>query len=148
MSNVNKELQALANINEDACEFYEEAGKKTENPQFKTTFMNLENLHKDVVISLQDHIRANGGTPDTDETFVGEVREFWGKLMTSISNDVNETLVTHLEEAEDRCLHKIEDIMKDDDISPSTKAVLQKEYDSLQKSHDYMKALKDTLKAA
>ena len=38
MSNVNKEIQKLANINEDACEFYEEAREKTENPSFQQTF--------------------------------------------------------------------------------------------------------------
>jgi len=148
MTNVNKELQALANINEDACEFYEEASDKAENPQLQTTFRNLESLHKAVVVNLQEHIMANGGAPDTDETLMGETRELWGKLMASISNDVDETLVSHLEEAEDRCLHTVEDIMENDSVPPLTKALLQSEYITLQKSHDYMKALKECMKAA
>lgn len=148
MLKVNKELQKLANINEDACEFYEEAQDKAEDPQIKATFQNLESLHKAVVVNLQQHIRENGGEPDTDETMVGEAREFWGKLMASMSNDVDETLVKHLEETEDRCLHKIEDIMENDEISIATKTVLQNERAALQKSHDYMKALKEIMKAA
>ena len=148
MSTLTKELQKLANINEDACEFYEEAQKKSEDAQMKSTFKNLEILHKNVVINLQDHIRAQGKTPDTDETMIGEMRGFWGKLMASISNDIDETLVTHLEEAEDRCLHKVQDIMQNDDIPMSTKALLEKEHIALRKSHDYMKALKDCMKAA
>jgi uncharacterized protein (TIGR02284 family) len=148
MSDINSDLQKLANINEDACEFYEEASEKAENSQFKTTFKNLESLHKSVVVNLQEHIRANGGKPDTEETFEGAAREFWGKLMASISNDVDETLVTHLEEAEDRCLHKVQDIMDSDDIPATTKTMLQNEHQALRKSHDYMKALKDSLKAA
>lgn len=148
MSDINKELKKLANINEDACEFYEEAREKAENPQLKKTFRNLESLHKAVVINLQDHIRKNGGNPETKETMVGEAKEFWGTLMASISNDVDQTLVTHLEEAEDRCLNKIKDIMKNKDIPASTKAFLQSEYQALQKSHDYVKALKDCMKAA
>lgn len=148
MSNINREIQKLANINEDACEFYQEARDKAENPQLQTTFRNLESLHKTVVINLQEHLRSNGADVDTDETLEGEVREFWGKLMSSISNDVDETLVKHLEEAEDRCLHKIQDIMNDEDISESQKAILTKEQMALRKSHDYMKALKDMMKAA
>tara|TARA_B100001989_G_C24548123_1_gene472380 strand:- start:2820 stop:3311 length:492 start_codon:yes stop_codon:yes gene_type:complete len=145
---INKELQNLANINEDACEFYEEACEKAESLQIKSTFRDLEKLHKDVVINLQEHIRANGETPETEETFAGGAREFWGKLMASISNDIDETLVTHLEEAEDRCLNKIQDIIKDEQIPETTKSMLQNEYRALQKSHDYMKALKETMKAA
>lgn len=148
MLDINKELQNLANINQDACKFYKEAQDQADDPQLKSTFHNLETLHKSVVINLQDHIRTNSGNPDTEETFSGEMREFWGKLMASISNDVDETLVKHLEEAEDRCLHKIQDIIKDKDVPSNTKAVLESEYRALQKSHDYMKALKDTMQAA
>lgn len=143
-----KELQKLANINEDACEFYEEACEKADSEQLKTTFRNLESLHKGVVVNLQEHIRTTGGQPDTDETIAGEARELWGKLMASISNDVDETLVKHLEEAEDRCLNKIQDIIENDDIPATTKAFLQTEYRVLRKSHDYMKSLKDCMKAA
>jgi hypothetical protein len=38
--------------------------------------------------------------------------------------------------------------MKEDDIAPATKTVLGNELSALQKSHDYMKALKESLKAA
>lgn len=142
MSDTNKELQTLANINEDACEFYKEARQKAESPELQSTFRELEKLHKDVVISLQDHIRANGGKPDTNETLAGEIRGFWGKMMASISNDVDATLIKHLEEAEDRCLHKMQDIMEARDVPAATKNMLQGEYRNLRKSHDYMKTLK------
>ena len=148
MTSINKELQKLANINEDACEFYEEAQKKTTSSGLQITFGNLENLHKSVVTNLHTYLRSNNEEPNTDETFEGEVREFWGKLMTFISNDIDATLITHLEEAEDRCLHKIEDIMNDDDTPARIKTLLQDEFEVLQKSHDYMKDLKDTVKAA
>ncbi len=148
MTNINQELQKLANINEDACEFYEEAQKKTKSSGLEITFNNLENLHKSVVLNIHSYLRTNNQEPDTTETFEGEIREFWGKLMASISNDVDETLITHLEEAEDRCLHQIEDIMNNKDTPPVIKVLLEEEYEILQKSHDYMKDLKETVKAA
>ena len=148
MSNDNKELSKLININEDAAEFYETAQEKVENPRFKTTFSQLESLHKGVIANLQSHAVAIGGSPEADETFVGQVQQFWGGLMANISNDVDEALVSHLEEAEDRCIHSIKDAMDNEDITPSTKAALQKEMQTLQQSHDYMKALKESLQAA
>lgn len=144
----NKELSKLININEDACEFYESAQKQAEDSQLKATFGNLENMHKSVIISLKNCVRANGGDPEAEETLAGQAQQFWGELMAKISNDVDETLVTHLEEAEDRCLHSIQDAIQSDDVGTSTKAALQNELSALQKSHDYMKALKDRMKAA
>lgn len=146
--NENKELCKLININEDACDFYGSAQEKAENPRLKETLGNLKTLHKGVIINLQNYVRANGGDPEASETLAGQTQKLWGELMAKISNDVDETLVKHLEEAEDRCLHSIKDAIKSDDIAPSTKVALQKELNALQKSHDYMKSLKDSLKAA
>jgi uncharacterized protein (TIGR02284 family) len=148
MKKENKELGQLININEDAVEFYETAQEHADNPQMKTTFSNLENLHKGVITNLEQIVRANGGEPDADETIEGGVRQFFGELHAKISNDVDETLVTHLEEAEDRCLHSMQDAMESNDIRPLTKNVLRQELSALQKSHDYMKALKDSMKEA
>ena len=107
-SQENKEIAKLININEDAAEFYESAQEQAKSADIKSTFANLETLHKSVIISLQNIVRMNGGKPEAEETFVGQAQQFWGELMASISNDVDETLVTHLEEAEDRCLHSIQ----------------------------------------
>jgi uncharacterized protein (TIGR02284 family) len=144
----NKELGKLICINQDAAEFYETAQDKAESPQMKKTFASLQSLHNDVITNLQNVVRSNGGDPEADETFVGGMQKFFGELETKISNDVDETLVKHLEEAEDRCLHSIKDAISNDNISPSTKTALQSELDALQKSHDYMKVLKDCMKDA
>lgn len=144
----NNELGKLIDINEDACEFYGSAQEKADSPEIKRTFSELESLHRTVATNLKSRVRANGGDAEAGGTFAGQTRKFWGELMASISNDVDETLVTHLEEAEDRCLHSIQEAMEDPDISPQTKTTLRQELQTLQKSHDYMKALKDALKAA
>ena len=149
-NNIKKELSTLISINKDATEFYYESAKElAENPQLKATFQNLGDLHNSIAINLKNHLEANGvSDAEIDETMTGELAKFWGKLKAQISNDTDETLVTQLEEAEDRCLHKIQDIMDNDDISAQEKSLLQREYTSLRKSHDYMKDLKDSMKAA
>lgn len=144
----NNELHKLVNINKDACEFYKSAAQDVESFEIKQTFFKLENLHRQVITNLQNQIRINGGNPDADETLIGKTAQFWGGLMAKVSNDVDATLVKHLEEAEDRCLHSMEDAMKEDDIRPATKAALQSEMETLRKTHDYMKALKDAMKKA
>ncbi len=149
MSDLKKELQHLANINKDAQEFYQHAYHKVDNGIIKIAFRNLEQIHRSVVIDLQAYLRANGHTNiDTSETMAGSTREIWAKVMASVSNDKDMTFVKHLEEAEDRCLHKIQDIMGDETLPRDAARMLDTEYQTLRKSHDYMKNLKDQLKAA
>ena len=143
-----KEISNIININEDAVEFYNSAQEKAEDPHLKSTFANLESLHNSVVINLTSHLRAEGHEAEPKETFTGQAYQFWASLVASISNDIDETLVTQLEEAEDRCLHSIQDAFTSDNITPVSKSALQTEFVALKKSHDYMKALKDAMKAA
>ncbi len=144
----NQELQSLVNINEDACKFYRSAAQKAKNPALKTTFTRLEGLHRDVTTHLQSRLRANGERAVPKDTVVGQVNQIWATLMTTVSNDVDETLVEHLEEAEDRCLQSMSDAIENRDIMPETRSVLEKELVTLRRSHDYMRDLKEHMLAA
>ncbi len=144
----NKELAKLININKDASEFYEEARDQVESAHLKETFLQLEHLHKDVYKKIQGQVRANGGDPEAEETLIGKTREIFGVLISKISTKPDVTLVSHLEEAEDRCLNSMKDAVANDSVLPETKTMLHQELSALQKSHDYMKALKETMKDA
>lgn len=142
------ELCKIININEDACEFYNSAAKKAGRLKVKQTFQDLESLHKNIIVNLQHYLRKNGFEANAQETMVGQAQKFWAGLMTSISNDVDETLIAHLENAEDRCLHSMQDAIKGDNLLPQTKQALQSELVMLERSHDYMKKLKEQSKNA
>lgn len=142
----NKVLSHLIDINQDACESYKSALIRVRNPRLERSFSDLQRLHGAVVMDLTQRIRENGGTPDTDGTLAGKTAKLVGEIMTKISSDVDETLVNHLEEAEDRCLHSMRDALEAPDMQVHTRALLVSELGSLQRSHDYMKALKDSLR--
>lgn len=144
----NKELQKLASINKDACEFYNEAQEEVESSKLKQTFHDLEMLHKDIYENIQGKILANGGTSAAEETIVGKAQGTFGILMSKVSSNPDETLVSHLEEAEDRCLHSMQDAVANDTFLPETKDLLKNELLALRKSHDYMKAMKLSIKDA
>jgi len=145
----NKILSHLIDINKDACSFYESALEKVENPSHQRSFSDLERLHSGVVIDLSRRLRENGADNESsDGTMMGKAAEFFAEIAAKVSNDVDETLISRLEEAEDRCLHSMRDALDEGGIRPDTKAFLIEELSTLQKSHDFMKALKESVKAA
>lgn len=145
----NVALSELISVNKDACHFYQSAAQKVDNIQLARTFNDLEHLHAGVVAALQRQIQQNGGSPtEEDGTISGKAAQWFAELLAKVSNDVDETLVSHLEEAEDRCLHHMQDALKDENIRIQTKSLLGAELATLERSHDYMRSLKKFMKAA
>lgn len=150
-SHENKELGKLIDINEDACAFYKSALQKTQSSQIKEAFQDLEIMHKEVVVDLQNYVRNNNADfeyTEAAQTMVGQAQKFWGELMANASREVDETLISHLQKAEERCFHSVEDVLDSEDISEPAKNLLQNQKSVLQKSHGYIQSLKESVKAA
>lgn len=135
-----KTLNKIISINKDAAKFYRDAKVKAESLNLEQNFSALKSLHEGVVDSLKKEVIALGGQIEDDQTMTGKITQFYGQLMTDMSANPDETLVKHLEEAEDRCLHAVRDAKQDHDLMASTRSILSRELKTLQRSHDYMKA--------
>lgn len=149
MSNPEKEIQNLINICEDAREFYTDAIEETNDPEMKQLFMNMADVRKSIIIDLRNHMRQNNMTiEEPSETVGGQVNKFVGESLAKWSDNSDETLIKYLEEAEDRCLHSFQDVSNDNDMPLDTRAIVSQELRVLQKTHDYMKELKEAVTAA
>lgn len=145
-----KEVAKLVDTNKDACEFYNKAKGKVDEQQLRNKFDELCSLHNRVVDKLQSEMISRGASHDdvqASETITGKANRYFGELMAAVTNSPDEKFIARLEEAEDRCLHAMEDACKNQDISNELKTVLKQQLTELRKSHDYMKSLKD-LRAA
>lgn len=149
MSNPNKKLQNLINICEDAREFYTDAIDQTNDSEMKRLFRTMADIRKSVIINLRADMRDhNMELEEASETVAGRVNKFLGETVAKWSDNTDSALIAYLEEAEDRCLHSFQDVSNDNDMPASTRAVVSKELEILQKTHDYMKELKEAVKLA
>lgn len=144
----NKEICKIININEDARNFYKAAQLEVKDLTVMDIFKEYEGIHGRVVTDLQGYVAQNGGEPEADETMMGTMQQVWGELKAKVSNDVDESFISSLEEAEDRCIHSLKDAIADDNIPAEARVVLKKQEETLQKAHDHMKIMKDNAKAA
>jgi uncharacterized protein (TIGR02284 family) len=149
MSNPEKTLQNLVDICEDAREFYTVSIEKTNDPEMKQLFRKMADIRKSVIIDLRHHMsHKNMKIEEPSETFRGQLNKFLGENIAKWSDNTNTALITYLEEAEDRCLHSFEDASNDNDLPIETRTLVSKELETLQLTHDYMKELKEVIKAA
>lgn len=143
-----KEVCKIISLNKDASDFYHDAHQKAKSPTVQKIFKDYEDLHQGVIVNLQNYVRQNGGDPEAENTLSGNVNEMWGNLKASMTSNVDKSLIESLEEAEDRCIHSIDEAIANDDLSPAARTALKKEQKMLHKSHDYMKIMKDNVNAA
>lgn len=141
-----KEVAKLIDINKDACTFYKEAKDKVETNGLQNKFQELCDLHSGVVNKLQSELMAKGANQkdvEASETVAGKANRYFGELLAALTPDADEKFIARLEEAEDRCLHSMQDAVTNPDISTDIKPCLRGQLVDLQKSHDYMKSLKE-----
>ena len=146
MSTSNK-LQNLMNVCEDAVEFYTDATAKTDDMAKKMLFREMADIRKAVIVDIRSFMLTHDMEPkEASETMGGRVNKFIGETMASWSDDKDKELISYLEEAEDRCLHTFEDVANDNGISAEARAFVEEKLPVIQKTHDAMKILKDTVK--
>lgn len=151
---IKKDMEILKNLidmNIDAVEFYQLAESKAEDPELKRNFAQLSKIHDQTKSALQRRMQTEGAGPDEVEastTVRGKAEKMFGNLLATLSSDVDAALISRLEEAEDRCLHSMDDAIKNKSLTPATQALLEKELGNLQTTHDFMRSLKISAKAA
>ena len=141
-----KELQKLINICEDAREFYADATDQTNDPEMRRLFRTMADIRKGVIIDLRAHMRQKDmEVSEPSETVMGQVNKFLGENFAKWSDNADKSLINYLEEAEDRCLHSFQDVSNDNDIPADTRRLVSQELQTLQRTHDYMKELKQAM---
>jgi len=145
------EMSDILDTNQDASDFYASAQNQVQNTQMQSTFKELESLHRSTVTNIKEAMRSRGAKPEqleTKESVGGKMSRMFGEIKAKMADQTDDSLIKSLEEAEDKCLHAIQDLMKNEKVSQELKNTLQAEYDRLRKSHDHMKALKQRVTAA
>jgi uncharacterized protein (TIGR02284 family) len=136
-------LNELIDICEDARKFYTDAAEQTESSRLQTTFQNIATAREGIIVNLKSHIIAIGGKIESDGTFIGQTSNLFGQLKAKVG-DTDITLVTELEDTEDKTLEAFRAAM-DEDPPEATLNLLERQTQLLNDSHIYMRNLKHTL---
>ncbi len=142
-----KILNNLIQQCEDAQEFYEEACETTDNHEMRMLFARMKEARAPIIADLIERVKALGGEAKDAETVMGEIRASWGKLKATLSTNKDETLVSELEEVEDRSLEEFYSAVAKN-LPEQTIIMLKRHANALRKTHDIMKATQDMFKDA
>ncbi len=141
-------LNSLIATTLDSVDGYTEAAKESENTRFADMFTARASERCGVVAQLQGEVRRLGGNPEDDGTVLASMHRTFLDLKAAVTGRDDKAIVNEVERGEDHILHKFQDALKDDDLSPETKTAIQTAFGSVRTGHDQMRDLKHAMEGS
>lgn len=138
-------LNDLIKTTIDSVDGYRSAAEDAEHSQYRTIFFDRANERSEVATQLQSYVRELGGEPTTDGSVLAGAHRMFMNLKSAVTGNDDAAVVAEVERGEDHIKDMFEKAMIDSDISPETRAVIDRCYQSVKQGHDQMSNLKHQL---
>jgi uncharacterized protein (TIGR02284 family) len=135
-------LNTLIATTLDSMKGYRESAEHSENSTHQQFFNQMAEERSQVAADLQAHVRSLGGDPETESSTAGAAHRGWVNLKSAITGRDEQAIVNEVERGEDYIKEKFEAAMRDDELSPETRGLLEKAFASIRKGHDRASQMK------
>ena len=140
-------LNSLIATTLDSVDGYNEAAKEAGNGRYVQLFTARAAERREVVTALQGEVARLGGNAEDDGTVLAGAHRAFLDLKAAVTGRDDKAIVNEVERGEDHIKAKYEDALKDNDLTPETRAAIERAYGSVRAGHDEMRDLKHTLEA-
>jgi len=137
-----KVLNTLIATTLDSVKGYREAAENSEDTTHAQFFGEMAEERSRVAADLQQRVRALGGDPETDSSTAGAVHRGWVDLKAAITGRDEKAIVNEVERGEDYIKAKFEAALEDDELSASSRGILEQSFASIRKGHDRASQMK------
>ena len=142
-------LNSLIATTLDSVDGYRKAADEANASQFKDMFLSRANERQTVVTDFQAKVRQLGGNPEDDGTVLASAHRAWLGLRDALTGDRDDAaVVAEVERGEDHIKSKFENAVRDADLDPSVRQLIETGYASVLAGHDQMSALKHSFRAS
>lgn len=141
-------LNTLIATTLDSMKGYRESAEDSENSAHAQFFREMAGERSRVAAELQDQVRSLGGDPETESSTAGAAHRAWLDLKDAITGKDEQAVVNEVERGEDYIKNKYEVALKDDELSPQTRGLLEKAFASIRKGHDRASQMKHAMERA
>ena len=128
----------------DSINGYEHSAEHADAARYAELFRELAAERRDVVTALQGRSRALGGTPNDFGSTAATLHRRFEDLRRVLGGG-DEAVVKEVERGEDYLKEEFERALRDEAISPDTRAVIQGCFVTVKRGHDVVSRLKHQL---
>jgi len=140
-------LNGLIATTIDSVDGYRTSAQDVENSHFAEMFTSRASERSSVAEQLRAEVKRLGGNPEDDGTLLAAGHRAFVNLKAAVTNRDDQAIVNEVERGEDHIKAKYEEALKDDDLSPQSRMIVETAYGSVKSGHDQMRDLKHSLEA-
>ena len=131
----------------DSITGYEDAASNSEGGRFQQLFRERASERQRAVEDLRGEVRRLSGNPEDDGSFLGKTHQRFLDLKAAVTGRDDQAIINEVERGEDYLKEKFETALKAVDLTPESRDVIDRAYQSVRKGHDQISALKHGLEA-
>ncbi len=140
-------LKTLTTTLNDSVNGYREAAEHAEGEQFREIFRTNASERERVAGELAGEVRRSGGTPDEDGSLLGKTHQVFLDLKAAVTGRNDKAIINEVERGEDYLKEKFETALASDKLSPESREIVERAFQSVRKGHDQISSLKHGLEA-
>ena len=140
-----KVLNSLIETTLDSANGYKEAAENTQTPQYREMFADRATQRSRLAGELQQEVASFGGEPDTDQSLLGKAHNKFVDLKNAITGGSDKAVINEVDRGEDFIKAKYEAALKDDDLPPSARELINRAYGEIKADHDAVSRIKHQL---
>lgn len=140
---VSNKLNELLEKNYDAEAGYIAAKDNVKDSHFRNFFKEKATDRYDFGHELKEEIKSFGEKPDKGTSLRGDAHRVWMDLKSTFAKNSDEAVLKEAIRGEKKALEDYNEILKELDLPASTRRVLEKQRNSVQKALDHVKTLED-----
>jgi uncharacterized protein (TIGR02284 family) len=139
-------LNDLIEINNDRVEGYERASKETEtkDADLRAVFNEMATESRRYANELSKYVRSEDGEPEEGTTFRGKIYRAWMDVKATFTGNDRKAILASCEFGEDAAQRAYNDALSSDaEMSVEIRQLIMEQKNSLKKSHDNIKRMRD-----
>ena len=141
-------LNSLIKTTLDSRKGFLDAADDAEATHFKTLFSDFAQDRSDTAALLQAEVRRLGGNPEDDSSFIAAAHRTFMNLRELFSARDDKAIIAEVERGEDYIKAKYEETLRDDQLSPSSRSVIERAFQSVRAGHDRASELKHAMSSS
>ena len=139
---VNSAVKTVVQVLHDGHKGFAEIGEHLKDPTAKAYF--IEEAH--TRHRFEHEVKLEGRVPDdAGGTAAGAIHRTWGDLKAHLGGG-DHTLLETAEQGEDAAKKAYEEVLKETDLTPTLRQLLERQQSHILQSHDKVKAFRDSSK--
>lgn len=142
-------LNNLITTTIDSALGFERSAEDAEAGRFAQLFRDFGAERRRAVATLQDHVRALGGTANDDGSLLADMHRRWVDLRAAIAGGGGDkAIIEEVERGEDYLKAKYKKALADAELSPAAIETIRAAYESVRAGHDTASRLKHGMAGA